>query len=66
MTYDKKRRDYMTGTLPCKNIKKDLEYLNGIIEKQHRSEPTPDVARFRTQVEYKETLCRIMKEEKAM
>lgn len=56
----------MTGTLPCKNIKKDLEYLNGIIEKQYRSEPTPDVARFRTQVEYKETLCRIMKEEKAM
>ncbi|OJH50097.1 hypothetical protein MPF_0892 [Methanohalophilus portucalensis FDF-1] len=31
---------------------------------QEGREPTPDVARFKTQVEYKKTLCKILRNEK--
>ncbi len=56
----------MIQKIHCENIKNDLEYLGDIMDKQVRNEPTPDVARFRTQVEYKETLCKIIREEKEM
>ncbi|MBP2030537.1 hypothetical protein J2755_001471 [Methanohalophilus levihalophilus] len=56
----------MVRKLHCKNIKNDLEYLGDIMDKQGRKEPTPDVARFKTQVEYKKTLCKIIREEKEM
>ncbi|MDK2891684.1 hypothetical protein [Methanohalophilus sp.] len=56
----------MVRKIKCKNIKNDLEYLSNIMVKQDRSEPTPDVARFKTQVEFKKTLCKIIREENEM
>ncbi|MCD4703932.1 MAG: hypothetical protein K8R64_06525 [Methanosarcinaceae archaeon] len=56
----------MSQKLQCKNIKSDLKYLGDIMEKQNREEATPDVARMRKQVEYKKTLCKIIRNEKAL
>ncbi|WP_321430339.1 hypothetical protein [uncultured Methanolobus sp.] len=53
----------MTETVPCDNIKSDLEYVNAIIDRQSGREPTPDVKRFQTQLMYKKELCRMQKEE---
>lgn len=52
----------MSKKIPCEYIKKDLEYLDGIIAKQSGREPTPDVARLRTQVMYKKELCKMQNE----
>lgn len=53
----------LTETVPCDNIKSDLEYVNAIIDRQSGREPTPDVKRFQTQLMYKKELCRMQKEE---
>ncbi|WP_154809768.1 hypothetical protein [Methanolobus vulcani] len=53
----------MTETVPCDNIKNDLEYVNAIINRQSGREPTPDVKRFQTQLMYKKELCRMQKNE---
>lgn len=53
----------MTESIPCDNIKNDLKYVNGIIDSQSGREPTPDVKRFQTQLEYKKELCRMQKKE---
>ncbi|APH38100.1 hypothetical protein BHR79_00465 [Methanohalophilus halophilus] len=54
----------MVRKIRCKNIKNDLEYLGDIMSHQEGREPTPDVARFKTQIEYKKTLCKILRDEK--
>ncbi|MHC1576237.1 MAG: hypothetical protein ACXQTE_02680 [Methanosarcinaceae archaeon] len=56
----------MSQKLQCKNIKSDLKYLGDIMDKQNREEATPDVARMRKQVEYKKTLCKIIRNGKAL
>ncbi|MEA1984753.1 MAG: hypothetical protein U9N13_03785 [Euryarchaeota archaeon] len=53
----------MSQKLQCKNIKSDLKYLGDIMDKQNREDATPDVARMRKQVEYKKTLCKIIRNE---
>ncbi len=53
----------MDKKLQCKNIKSDLKYLGDIMDKQNREEATPDVARMRKQVDYKKTLCKIIRNE---
>ncbi|MFY1112238.1 MAG: hypothetical protein AB3K77_11240 [Methanosarcinaceae archaeon] len=55
----------MTDNLKCESIKRDLEYLHGILDKQEKRNPTPDVKRFETQVQYRKILCKLEREEKA-
>ncbi len=52
----------MVRKIKCANIKNDLEYVGAIMDKQERREPTPDVKRFQTQIEYKKTLCKILRD----
>jgi hypothetical protein len=46
----------------CKGIKRDLEYINGILES--RTHPIPDVERFKQQILFKKQLCEIRRKEK--